>query len=174
MSRNIHCKFSERLTFGEAEHVTKETRLPNWPDSFYKGNCFCEAVDGSIWYTVDSPDFEHDSIAGCAKRIEPYIEICVCKQYTHPCFALTKDRHPKQKYSISIGHFRVPPSLCFKTRVGAQPLIWKSFFILVQIKLIFTRKVVHLASFWKWGFLELRSGLLLHKQTLSLRSVQAT
>ena len=22
-----------------------------------------------------------------------------------------------------IGHFRVPPGLCFKTRVGAQPLI---------------------------------------------------
>ena len=46
-----------------------------------------------------------------------------------------------------IGHFRVPRGLCFKTRVGAQPLIWKSFFILIQIKLIFTRKVVHLASF---------------------------
>ena len=46
-----------------------------------------------------------------------------------------------------IGHFRVPPGLCFKTRVGAQPLIWKSFFILMRIKLIFTRKVVHLASF---------------------------
>ena len=60
-----------------------------------------------------------------------------------------------------IGHFRVPPGLCFKTRVGAQPLIRKSFFILMQIKLIFTRKVVHLTSFWKWGFLELGSGLLI-------------
>ena len=30
----------------------------------------------------------------------------------------------------------------------------------MQIKLIFIRKVVHLASFWKWGFLELGSGLL--------------
>ena len=30
----------------------------------------------------------------------------------------------------------------------------------MQIKLIFTRKVVRLASFWKWGFLELGSGLL--------------
>ena len=59
-----------------------------------------------------------------------------------------------------IGHFRVPPGLCFKTRVDAQPLIWKSFFILMQIKLIFTRKVVHLASFWKWRFLKLGSGLL--------------
>ena len=61
----------------------------------------------------------------------------------------------------SLGHFRVPLGLCFKTRVSAQPLIWKSFFILMQIKLIFTRKVVHLASFWKWGFLELGSGLLI-------------
>ena len=60
-----------------------------------------------------------------------------------------------------IGHFRVLPGLCFKTRVSAQHLIWKSFFILMQIKLIFTRKVVHLASFWKWGFLELGSGLFL-------------
>ena len=54
-----------------------------------------------------------------------------------------------------MGHFRVPPGLCFKTRVGAQPLIWKSFFILMQIKLIFTRKVVHLAlldsiAFYSW------------------------
>ena len=49
--------------------------------------------------------------------------------------------------AIPTGHFRVPPGLCFKTRVGAQHLIRKSFFILVQIKLIFTRKVVHLASF---------------------------
>ena len=62
---------------------------------------------------------------------------------------------------LLIGHFRVPPGLCFKTRVGAQPLIWKPFFILMQIKLIFTRKVVHLASFWKGGFLELGSGLFI-------------
>ena len=59
----------------------------------------------------------------------------------------------------AIGHFRVPPRLCIKTRLGAQPLIWKWFFILTQIKLIFTRKVVHLASFWKWRFLELGRGL---------------
>ena len=29
----------------------------------------------------------------------------------------------------------------------------------MQIKLIFTTKVSHLASFWKWEFLELRNGL---------------
>ena len=31
-------------------------------------------------------------------------------------------------YERSMGHFRVPPVLCFKTRVGVKPLIWKSFF----------------------------------------------
>ena len=61
--------------------------------------------------------------------------------------------------AMSIRGINTSPGLCFKTRVGAQPLIRKSFFILMQIKLIFTRKVVHLASFGKWGFLELGSGL---------------
>ena len=39
----------------------------------------------------------------------------------------------KQKEHLSfsipcllIGHFRVPPGLCFETRVGAQPLIFHS------------------------------------------------
>ena len=57
-----------------------------------------------------------------------------------------------QSKTYSIGQFRVPPGLCIKTRLRAQPLIWKWFFILMQIKLIFTRKLVELASFWKWGF----------------------
>ena len=55
-----------------------------------------------------------------------------------------------------IGHYRVPPSLCKRNEVKYS----KWFFILMHIKLIFTRKVVHLASFWKWGLLELGSGLL--------------
>ena len=58
-----------------------------------------------------------------------------------------------------IGHIRVARGFCIKTRLRAQPLIWKWFFTLMQIKLIFTRKVVHLASFWKWGVLELGIGL---------------
>ena len=33
------------------------------------------------------------------------------------------------------------------------------FFILMQIELIFTRKVLHLALLWKWEFLELANGL---------------
>ena len=57
--------------------------------------------------------------------------------------------------------FPSSPGPLFQNEVGAQPLIWKPFFILMQIKLIFTRKVVHLASFWKGGFLELGSGLFI-------------
>ena len=56
----------------------------------------------------------------------------------------------EQLRAQTIGHFR---DLCIKTRLKAQLLIWKWFFILMQINLIFTRKVVHLASFWEWGFL---------------------
>ena len=59
-----------------------------------------------------------------------------------------------------IGHFRVPLGLCIKTMLGAQPLIWKWFFILMQIKLISTRKVEHLSSFWYRGPGELGNGLL--------------
>ena len=67
----------------------------------------------------------------------------------------------ERQQQMSMGHFRVPPGLCIKTRWSAQPLIWKWFFILMQIKLFSTRKVVHMASFWKWGFLELGSGLFI-------------
>ena len=50
---------------------------------------------------------------------------------------------------------RVPTGLCIKTTLSAQPLIWKWFLIFVQIKLIFTRKAVHLASFSKWPFFDM-------------------
>ena len=60
---------------------------------------------------------------------------------------------------LSIGHFQVPPRLCIKTRLSVQLFIWNWFFILLQVNLIFTRKVEHLASFRKRVFLELGSGL---------------
>ena len=59
-----------------------------------------------------------------------------------------------------IGHFRVPKNLTFKARLSAKPLIWKWVLIMMQIKLIFTTKVWHLSSFWKWDFLELGNGLI--------------
>ena len=60
-----------------------------------------------------------------------------------------------------IGHFRVTPSLCFKTRLSAKPLIWTCFFILLQVKFIYSRKVLHFDSFRKWELLELRNEQLL-------------
>ena len=65
-------------------------------------------------------------------------------------------------YDKRIGHFRVPPGLCIKTRLGAQHLIWKWFFILMQINLISTRNVEHLTLFWYRGPGELRNGLFGH------------
>ena len=59
-----------------------------------------------------------------------------------------------------MGHFQVDSSLCFKARLSVKPLIWKWFFILIQINFIFTRKVLHLALFRKWEFLELGNGQL--------------
>ena len=65
--------------------------------------------------------------------------VCFCRA--------SRKRRPKKRSwtevkvnNSLIGHFRVPPGLCFKTRVGAQPLIWKSHFILTQVKLIFHKK----------------------------------
>ena len=49
-----------------------------------------------------------------------------------PCL-LSCALFPKLPF-MTIGHFRVSPGFCIKTRLGVQPLIWKSFFILMQIK----------------------------------------
>ena len=49
--------------------------------------------------------------------------------------AATRVREESLHCTFNIGHFPVPPGLCFKRRVSAQPWIWKS-----SIKLIFTRK----------------------------------
>ena len=57
-----------------------------------------------------------------------------------------------------IGHYWVPPGL--RTRLSAQHLIWKWFFILMQIKLIFTWKGSALGLTLKVRVLELGSGLL--------------
>ena len=61
--------------------------------------------------------------------------------------------------AYEIGHFRFASSLCFKARLSSKPLIWKTFFILMQIKIIFTRKILALSIVSKREFLELRIGL---------------
>ena len=61
---------------------------------------------------------------------------------------------------------RVIRSLSFKARLSAKLLILKRIdikmiFILRQMKLIIKRKVLNLASLWKWGFSELGNGTVI-------------
>ena len=60
--------------------------------------------------------------------------------------------------------FPSSPGPLYQNEVKCSAFDMETIFILKQIKLIFTRKVAHLASFWKWGFLELGSGLLIWKE----------
>ena len=56
-----------------------------------------------------------------------------------------------KRCSIPIGDFRVPPGL-YQNEVKCSAFDTElRIFIFMQIKLIFTRKVVHLASFWRCG-----------------------
>ena len=48
------------------------------------------------------------------------------------------------------------PRACARSLFRPRPLLPSACYA----SYIFTRKVVHLASFWKWGLLELGSGLL--------------
>ena len=56
--------------------------------------------------------------------------------------------------------FRFASSHFFKARLSVKPLIWKWFLIIMQIKRIYTTKVSHLASFWKWDFFGNRKWLI--------------
>ena len=47
----------------------------------------------------------------------------------------------------------------YEDNLSAQLIIRKWVFILMQIKLVFSRKFLHVASFWKWEFLEHGNGL---------------
>ena len=51
----------------------------------------------------------------------------------------------------AIGHFRVLPGLCIKTRLGAQLFLWKWVLFAWEWKIISISKVEHLTSFWYRG-----------------------
>ena len=60
-----------------------------------------------------------------------------------------------------IGHFRISLNLFLKTSLGAHlSYEQKTRFIHLQIKLIFIWMVVHQASLWQKGLVELWNGLL--------------
>ena len=144
-------------------------------------NCSNDQEIVFMWKTSHFPSFSKRSLKGNSVMVYFFINPLLCNREVAPghnmvCvfFSFSFFVFPSYLAGYStvtlntIGHIRVPPGLCFKTRVGAQPLIWKWFFILMQIKLIFTKKVVHLASFWNWGFLELGSGLSFCQWTLAI------
>ena len=52
------------------------------------------------------------------------------------------------------------PSLCFKVRQTAKSLTLKRYSTPMQMMIIFTRKILHLASLWKQDIFQLGIGLL--------------
>ena len=56
-----------------------------------------------------------------------------------------------------IGHFRIAPTICVKTRLSAKPLICKGLFLLVQMK---QERFCTQPRFQSEGFLELGNDLL--------------
>ena len=110
--------------------------LSIWPEKF------CSSVPNA-WLRHTSKFHHH---ASSERKI---LGICTCCAWLFYSTLLPWEFLYAKLRHFTMGHFRVPPGLCFKTRVGGtRPLIWKSFFILMRIELIFIRKVVHLASFW--------------------------
>ena len=82
--------------------------------------CFCLVLPVSL---LSSPLANPSSLSAW-KRL--------AKARNQPDF-LTPISEPKQR------PINISPGLCIKTRLSAQPLIWKLFFILMMIKIIFTR-----------------------------------
>ena len=76
------------------------------------------------------------------------------------CFSSWSSTWPPWRH-VQTNNMSFPssPGPLYQNEVKCSAFDMEMFFNLMQVKLIFTRKVVHLASFWKWGFLELGSGL---------------
>ena len=75
------------------------------------------------------------------------------------CFGSWSSTWPPWRHvQTSNMSFPSSPGPLYQNEVKCSAFNMEIIFILTQIKLIFTRKVVHLASFWKWGFLERGSG----------------
>ena len=75
--------------------------------------------------------------------------------------------HFKVKF-ISIDHFRVASSLCFKARLRAKPFIWKWFFILMHLKLVFSNKCFALSL-----VLKVRRRGLINRENETIITIEA-
>jgi len=102
------------------------------------------------------------------RRPLPYLEILVIQPWTG-----TRERETERELrnrlllprvnTLRNDHNRQPflgcPKPLFPSEVKCEAIDMKMIFTLKQISLIFTRKVLHWASFWKWEFVKLGNGL---------------
>ena len=102
------------------------------------------------------------------RRPIPYLEILVIQPWTG-----TRERETERELrnrlflpwanTLRNAHDMPPfpggPKPLFRSEVTCEVIDMKIIFSLMQITLIFTRKVLHWASFWKWEFVKLGNGL---------------
>ena len=74
---------------------------------------------------------------------------------------------PLQPAETRAIHFRVPKTLTFKMRLGAQPFLWKWVLLPWEWKMISISKAEYLPSFWNRGPGELGNGLLTYNNISS-------
>ena len=95
-----------------------------------------------------------------------------CNSLAWPCMLAKPTRSYERKVYLpletsyfpfclpkSIGHFRVPKTLTFKMRLGAQPFLWKWVLFAWEWKTISVLRAEHLPSFWNRGLGELGNDL---------------
>ena len=113
-----------------------------WGSSSKKDNSVCHKL---LCRLSQSPSL---LISGSGSGPKPEAP---AQSLAHFAFALTMRR--------SIGHFRVPKTLTFKLRLGAQPLLWKWVLFAREWNMISISKAEHLLSFWNRGPRKLGNGL---------------
>ena len=103
------------------------------------------------------------------RRLLDSIELhstCIPNVYYHPNAYFTCTPYGSCSFWTELVVYNRPLPWCskplFQSEARCEAIDVKMIYyiyILMQIKLLFTRKVLHLPSFWKWEFLELGNGL---------------
>ena len=87
-----------------------------------------QAIDLSIWPEKFCPSVPYAWL----RHERKILGICTCNAWLFYSTLLPWEFFYAKLRHFTMDHFRVPRSLCFKTGVGTQRLIWKSFFILIH------------------------------------------
>ena len=70
---------------------------------------------------------------------------------THDSSTKSQTCYNNNYFLTTIGYFRVPKTLTFEMRLGAQPFLWKWVLFAWEWKMISSLKAEHLPSFWNRG-----------------------